>query len=283
MTFSAYETHYRLDSRAGIGSITPAQHKIFSFPGGEPHIVFKPNAVVQIAYLQGATPEDIITLGMWADAIKRSGRQYRTIAVIPYLPAARADRGTPLGAKVYADIINSFGIDDVVCLDPHSDVAPALYERLTTVPLTAVLPLRIGLTGVIAPDQGAAKRAADAASLLAVPVVQAHKKRDFATGKLSGFGCDKLDPEGRYLLVDDICDGGGTFVGLADTLRDEYPDTLKLSLWVTHGIFSKGPDELEKRFEWIGTTDSHENTEINFMSRIHVEPVLNTLVQAATR
>lgn len=258
----------------GSRTMIPAKHKVFTFPGGEPHINFAPTASTQVAFVQGASPDDILTLGMWADACHRNGM--KTIAAIPYLPAARADRGTPLGAKVYADIINSFGIDHVVALDPHSDVAPALYDRLTVVDIDRVVPARVylGVNGIIAPDYGAQKRAIAVANLGGLPVFQASKKRDFATGKLSGFECERLPNDGNFLVVDDICDGGGTFLGLAEAIGI---DRSHLSLWVTHGIFSKGTNDLSKKFHQIWCTDS-----FGVSSPLHLQsiPIFTTLVQA---
>jgi ribose-phosphate pyrophosphokinase len=55
------------------------------------------------------------------------------------------------------------------------------------------------------------------------------------------------------LIVDDICDGGGTFIGIAKAL----PKDVKKYLYVTHGIFSKGLRELTGHFEHIYTTNSY--------------------------
>lgn len=259
MTITFYE---RVGSSVfpGAPSLVPANHKVFQFPGGESHVVLEPKATVQIAFVQGAEGDDLMALAMWADACKRHGG-LKTVLALPYLPGARQDRGTPLGAKVYADFINSLGIDHVVCIDPHSDVAPALYDRLTIVPLTD-LPIWDTLfkgkfAGVIIPDVGAAKRAQAVADKLGVPTYQAGKKRDFATGKLSGFHCEQLPPNGHFLVVDDICDGGGTFVGLADAIAEQDKSDFRLSLWVTHGIYSKGMSALEFRYSNIYNTNSH--------------------------
>lgn len=111
-------------------------------------------------------------------------------------------------------------------------------------------------TGIIAPDEGAITRATQAAEALEVPlVVEASKKRDTETGKITGFAvAGNLEP-GNYLMVDDICDGGGTFIGLADEIKDRYAGVY-LDLFVTHGIFSQGTEELSKRFDIIYTTNS---------------------------
>jgi ribose-phosphate pyrophosphokinase len=91
--------------------------------------------------------------------------------------------------------------------------------------------------GVIAPDKGAVDRAGAVARRLGVALLIAGKVRDSATGKLSGFTAPEGLEAGRYLLVDDICDGGGTFAGLAQAIREAQPDA-ELHLWVTHGLFT---------------------------------------------
>jgi phosphoribosylpyrophosphate synthetase len=59
--------------------------------------------------------------------------------------------------------------------------------------------------------------------------------------------------EGRdCIIVDDICDGGRTFIEIAKQL----PNTNSLTLVITHGIFSKGLKELEAYFDKIITTNS---------------------------
>lgn len=246
--------------------------KAFLFPGGESHVALGQDApaptevirpmpatrrnahTTQVAYLHGASGDDLMTLAMWADAAKRNG--HASVAFIPYLPGARQDRGVPLGAKVYADFINSLDIDRIVCVDPHSDVMPALLNRLTVINLDQ-LPIwpHLGtFVGVIAPDAGARKRAELVAGKLGVPIYQANKHRDFATGKLSGFTCEALPETGNLLVVDDICDAGGTFHGLAAATG--LPAE-RLALWVTHGVFSPRAESLSERFALIATTDSH--------------------------
>lgn len=225
-------------------------------PGGEWHIVAEaPLVGARIAFVRDATADDLFNLAIWSDAVRRDGGS--PSAIIPYLPGARQDRrraGEALSAKVYADFINACGLARVVCLDPHSDVMPALLDRCTVVPVTRVVPVKLlgGFDGVIAPDAGARRRAAEVAHLLGLTVFQANKQRDPATGALSRFTCESLPP-GRMLVVDDICDGGGTFRGLAAVL-DKRPE--ELGLWVTHGVFSGEAARLAEVYGAIYTTDS---------------------------
>ncbi|NYF13600.1 ribose-phosphate pyrophosphokinase [Pseudoclavibacter sp. JAI123] len=232
------------------------------FPGGEVSLVV-PDSLEEVpayATVTGADPSDLVTLGMWADYTHGLG--HRAVALLPYLPAARADRGVPFGARVYADLINSFRLDQVIVFDPHSRVAPALIDNVKVIGSAPYIRRatigRVGdthdFTGVIAPDAGAVTRAQAAADALHLPLFRAQKHRDFATGRLSGFSCEQLPEHGRLLVVDDICDGGGTFRGLAEAtgLNRE-----RLSLFVSHGVFSGEAPALRQHFAEIITTDSH--------------------------
>ena len=59
------------------------------------------------------------------------------------------------------------------------------------------------------------------------------------TGEINGFGVYADDLGGKDgVIVDDLCDGGGTFNGLAKKLKEK--NVGKLYLIVSHGIFSNG-------------------------------------------
>jgi ribose-phosphate pyrophosphokinase len=246
-----------------ITLLNDIESHLFQMPGGEFHITSKvPLTRNRMALVRGGLPSDIIALAIWADAVHSDGGF--PYLLLPYLPGARQDRrqtGEALSCKVYADLINGMHFKKVVAVDPHSDVMPALLNNLEVVHQHEVIKeysriLNQGFTGVIAPDVGAYKKAWKVAQLLQLPLYQAFKHRDMSTGKLSGFTCDTLSPSGKYLVVDDICDGGGTFMGLAEMLG--LPKE-QLALYVTHGIFSgNNVENLHKYFYAIFTTDSHE-------------------------
>jgi ribose-phosphate pyrophosphokinase len=111
-----------------------------------------------------------------------------------------------------------------------------------------------GLVGVICPDQGAHERTERVARTIGLPVYYSKKKRDFNSGHLSGFECEELPADGRLLIVDDICDGGGTFMGIADATG--LPKE-RLELWITHGVFSGKAAQINDRYSRVYTTDSH--------------------------
>ena len=260
-----------------------SQIQPFTFPGGELHLKNTENDEIPTGViLYGADPAEIVTLGLWADYVHQLGE--KAIAYIPYFPAARADRGVPFGAKVYAGIINSFNLDEVVIFDPHSPVIVELINNVTVIDSARVIRQAIsgrgfeaadhGYVGVIAPDKGAVDRAQRAANALHLPLYKATKTRDMETGRLSNFEIEALPEEGRLLVVDDLADGGGTFLGLAAV--SGIPRE-RLSLWVSHGIFSGKANQLKDAFSAIYTTDSHPGARREDVGA-QVTPILPSLL-----
>jgi ribose-phosphate pyrophosphokinase len=293
---------FYLESRGSDGSLTPAHDRPMTFPAGEQHLVeataSEPASAeaagrAAAVVVRGTDMNEYALAGMWLDlARQREGAQAHPSLLVPYLPGARADRGRPFGAKVYADLVNAAAAQAsrVVCFDPHSPVMPALIDNLIVVDSTrAVLDaVRLtglrstpgGLAGVICPDKGAVERASRVAEALGVSVFQAYKHRDFTTGRLSGFSCEPLPPTGTLLVVDDICDGGGTFRGLAEATG--LPAE-RLALYVSHGVFSgseeAGAPTLRRHFSRIVTTDSHPGHDRAGVAT-HILPVLPYLLAA---
>jgi len=72
--------------------------------------------------------------------------------------------------------------------------------------------------------------------------------------------------------VDDICDGGGTFIGLAKALKQKNAGNLYLA--VSHGIFSKGFNELNKHFTKIFTTDSFKTINESNVEQLKLEQII---------
>ena len=238
----------------------------FTFSGGEPHIKIKSDLTKLDKVIVSHRINSFNDLGLLLvtiDAIKRMNVDNIEV-FIPYFPGARQDRvmipGEPLTVKVYANILNNSGVNNVTIYDPHSEVTPALLDNCTTIDnhsfiehVVKELPNDLLL---ISPDGGALKKIYKvAAHLKNYEVIECGKTRDVATGKLSGFKVSVDDLKNKpCLIVDDICDGGGTFLGLADELKRKNAGDLFLA--VSHGIFSKGTEHLLEKFERIFTTDS---------------------------
>ena len=238
----------------------------FTFSGGEPHIKILSNLSEASSVTLTQRIRSFADIGMLmlaGDAIRRMGIQ-EIKAFIPYFPAARQDRvmvpGEPLSVKVYADLVNSMELTELHIFDPHSEVTPALLNNCRVhnnhVFIQEVCKQLSPDLNLISPDGGALKKVYKLAAFLQdYEVVECSKLRNVKTGNLSGFQVYAEDLRGKdCLIVDDICDGGGTFLGLAAELKKKGAG--KLYLAVSHGIFSKGIEGLQTVFAKIFTTDS---------------------------
>lgn len=245
----------------------------FQFAGGEEHIRFesfqasgleKCEIVVRIT-----NSSALIRLLLAVDALKQMTEERVPIElVMPYFPYARQDRvcviGEAFGAKVMAELINRMQLEKVTIWDAHSDVSPALINRVHNVAQSELIAkiddLRAHLSSgellLVSPDAGASKKTmAIAKHFEGVPqVVQAQKIRCPKTGEILETKILGNVSGKRVLIADDICDGGRTFIELAKVLKQQGVD--QVYLFVTHGIFSKGIEVFEGLIDKVYTTDS---------------------------
>jgi ribose-phosphate pyrophosphokinase len=248
----------------------PLTLKTLKFPGGEMHatVIGKAADAVQLT-VRAHLPDSaaVMALLMTTDALRRAYPGVPVALHMPYVPYARQDRvanpGEAHSAKVFCDLINAQGYSRVVIQDPHSDVVPALLERVEIEdPLPALREVvgQIFLIArqqptMVAPDAGARKRVLKLAKETGCDVVYADKVRDTRTGHITGTEIQSELPGGPLLVVDDICDGGRTFIELAAAIREQnymHP----IYLYVTHGIFSKGLDPLLECYDRVFTRNN---------------------------
>lgn len=201
---------------------------------------------------------------------------------IPCLFGQRSDRqfavNQSFDLKLITEVINSCNFNNVQILDPHSDVSLALINNSEKVSSfeyvkNAVSDIIWRQTNavskgpyeniiLVSPDAGAYKKVFEYGEKLNLPVVGAMKHRT-GDGKISMVFAGDLTVGKHCLIVDDLCDGGATFLALANKLREYGAE--KVYLYVSHGIFSKGFIELEKVIDHIYCTnsirDEHELTQ----------------------
>ena len=254
--------------------------KSFKFPGGEIGVKIATNSVAADARTLAFAPgphtivarlksaDDILELMMVKDALDKLFPDTHTMLFMPYVPYARQDRvcdkGESFSLKVFANLINSLQFNLVTVVDPHSGVTPALLNNVRIINQKDVLHkwqafIQRVLKGVtfISPDAGANKKVYDAASYFGHrEFLRADKLRDMATGNILETIVYADDLNGRDVcILDDICDGGRTFIELAKVLKAKNAG--KVILYVTHGIFSAGIDPLfSGGIDEIWTTDS---------------------------
>ncbi len=240
----------------------PLPYKVIEFPSGEKTVSFEyiMSSLVQDetieVFAEIVSSSDIMELMQVLDhLVYMYGNRIRLI--IPYIPYGRQDRRTNGGKdsfalRIFADMLNSFNLQEVVTFSQHSNVTELLINNLSNVEPyqhfeyreillnTGIIDtFKISETIIVAPDAGAEKRAYAFAEYFKIDnVFVCSKRRNAVTGDIIGMvGPADIHTNRHIIVVDDICDGGRTFIELAKIL----PEFRKsLSLVVTHGIFSKG-------------------------------------------
>ncbi len=280
-------------------------YKTFTFPDGalgfkldhENHrfratslVQFNRDDITIVARIKSS--EDVMELIMATDALRRwTNGEIEIRLALPCCPYQRQDRlcvpGEAFSLKVFADLINAQGYKSVHVFDPHSDVLGAVIDRVRIIKqetiigqfaafnkrLQPMLPADQPL--FVSPDAGANKKTADLAALYGHDhFIRADKLRDLATGKIKEITVinPREEIEGRDIVCcDDLCDAGGTFIGLAAALKAK--GARRVELYVTHGLFTKGVNALFPGIDHVWTTNSYRTDlapELDLQGRLTV-------------
>ncbi len=235
----------------------------FLFSGGEVHLNIEAHdsEIVVTDY----TMNGFMALAQYVELFRRKFSHFPIRVTYPYLPYARQDRAmaddAPFSLKVFCQLLNSLNLDSVTIMDPHSDVAPAIIDNCIVVPqweiAKKVIPegwFEPPEAMFVSPDAGAYKKlsklvADDWRICIGTKIRDSHgmvnHTKVHSPVNLEGLDC---------LIVDDICDGGRTFIEISKALKAN--GAASVSLYVTHGIFSNGFEELQKHLNKIFTTNT---------------------------
>lgn len=178
-----------------------------------------------------------------------------------YLMGMRMDRvmdfNRPFTLKVITKMLSNSNAENIAVLEPHSDAIygyrfGALYSEKHTRPDNLTVDYQLVL-----PDAGAVERY----EYLCTNPISCSKVRDTSTGKILEIKIDnpeKLD--GRPLMIiDDLCDGGGTFCGIAECFKKIGIPKDRLNISVVHMVNPKGIENLSKNFNHVWFTNSYKD------------------------
>lgn len=186
----------------------------------------------------------LMELLIMIDAFVRASAE-RVTAVIPYFGYARSDKKdkprVPISAKLVANLITKAGAHRVMTLDLHAaqiqgffDIpvdhlfaAPVMVKYFQENPVDDLV--------VVAPDTGGAERARAYAKRLNAGLALVDKRREKANvaevmnvvGDVRGKNC---------LIVDDMCDTGGTLSKVAEALYKNGAKSIRACF--THAVLS---------------------------------------------
>ena len=184
---------------------------------------------------------------------------------MPYLPYGRQDKQIDnlmtFALVPFLKTLRTMDWSSVIVYDPHSNVIKEYLSKVTIVNPT-IDKLANGYDAVCFPDDGAANKYKTDKK-----VIRGHKVRNQQTGLIEKYSLDCVEDVLKVLVVDDICDGGATFVLLGEALQEKG---VEADLYVSHGIFSKGVEHLLKYYGKITTTDSLVQKYPNLVEVLHV-------------
>ena len=243
-----------IDFTKGIG------YEVISFPDGEKHLKIneldRKDTVEIICRITNS--DDLFLLMQLSDILNRQCVNVKQI-IIPYLMTMRCDRlfsfVQPFSLKIVANVINSLNAK-VLLVEPHSDISLKLINNSEAVYLTGSLSDKNFIYCL--PDKGALLRYSKN-NFIHKPII-CSKLRDVETGKLNGFEIEELGDykEGMPIcVIDDLCDGGGTFVGIAKKLRELNPKQLTLA--ITHAVQRMGIERVAEVYDNVIITNSYKD------------------------
>ena len=189
--------------------------------------------------------DNLMQLLICMDALKRASAR-RITAVIPYFGYARQDRKTdgrtPISAKLVANLICTAGADRVLTVDLHAGQIQGFFDvptdNLFAVPVIES-DIKARYNGekmtVVSPDVGGVVRARSLAKRIGADLAIVDKRRPEA-GKSEVMNIIGDVNGHRCIMIDDICDSGGTLCNAAAALKEQ--GAKGVSAYVTHGVLS---------------------------------------------
>ena len=241
------------------------KYNIFKFPDGEIQISLeefsrKDSVCVECRITNS---EELFILTQVIDILDRQDVEY--YINIYYLMGMRMDRvmdfNRPFTLKVILQILNLSHASYIGVYEAHSDIvySPRFGNKFYDLYVGNIYDKDIeDKYQVVFPDDGATKRYAGE---FEEPIITCSKIREESTGKILGIKIDNSEKlNGKPLMIiDDLCDGGGTFCGIAECFRKIGISKDKLNITVTHMVNPKGIENLSKNFNHVWFTNSYKD------------------------
>lgn len=227
--------------------------KSFKFSGGEiqiqlPELKPESNKIIVETILDSS--DKIMELVMVKEALTYYYSTYHTELIIYYFPYARQDRRCvdreSFSGVAFCDLLNTLNFHTVKIADIHSkELLPffkSKVELITQLDIFKTYPQILdGVDVLISPDRGALLKVKEIANHFNIHYTFAEKIRNPNNGRIEHCEIQCFVhhlKDKNILIIDDIIDGGATFITLIEKLKEHKPKSI--ALYATHGIFSKG-------------------------------------------
>ncbi|HLX91517.1 MAG TPA: ribose-phosphate pyrophosphokinase [Puia sp.] len=225
----------------------PSRITIQRFSDGEIQPVFNESIRGDMVFLVQSTfapADNLFELLLMIDAARRASA-YKVVAVMPYYGYARQDRKdkprVAIGSKLVANMIVAAGADRVITMDLHAPQIQGYFDipmdhlDSSAIFVPYIEQLRLENLTFAAPDVGSANRIREIASYFNAEMVicDKHRKRANEIASMVVIG----DVEGKdVILIDDICDTGGTLAKAAKLIREKGATSVRALC--THPVLS---------------------------------------------
>ena len=225
------------------------RYGVDKFSDGEMMPLYKESIRNRSVYIVGSTsdPEEIIETMLAIDAAKRSGAK-RIVLVAPYQGYSRQDKTdhlrSSIGSKMLADVYEKIGIDSLLTIDLHASAiqgfynVPVIHLNGNKIFFDYLRKLQLENMCILAPDQGAVKKATDYCKAFPDATFAMINKRRVKPNEIHSMEMVG-DVEGKnVIIVDDIADTFGTMAKAGELIMEN--GALSVRAVVTHGVLS-GP------------------------------------------
>lgn len=225
---------------------------IQKFSDGEIGVEYQESIRGQFVFLIQSTfspTDNLMELLLMIDAAKRASA-YKVIAVIPYYGYARQDRKdkprVAIGSKLVANMIVAAGADRVITMDLHAPQIQGYFDipvdhlDSSAIYIPYIEDLNLENLTFAAPDVGSANRIREIASYFEVDMVICDKHRRRANEIASMVVIGEVTNR-NIVLIDDICDTGGTLCKSAGLLLEKGARSVRA--FCTHPVLSNNAYE----------------------------------------
>lgn len=239
------------------------KYTISRFPDGEVQITLKEftrkDTIKVMCRITNS--EELFLVKQVFDILDRNDVVYDVF--ISYLMGMRMDRvmdfNRPFTLKIVANILKSSNAREFEILEPHSG---RTYREFGTYEKSMPEVLnRLDGYQIVVPDAGAKERYEDV-FFFGYPddTIFCSKVRDIETGKILRIQVDNPEviSDRPMMILDDLCDGGGTFLGIAEAIRTVKPDA-KLNINIVHAVNGVGLQRLSGAFDHVYITNSYKD------------------------
>ncbi|MEI7734652.1 MAG: ribose-phosphate pyrophosphokinase [Ferruginibacter sp.] len=245
--FSGTESQYLAEKIAQKFGEPLGKVNIRKFSDGEIYVEFQESIRGQFVFLIQSTfaPSDnLMELLLMIDAAKRASA-YKVIAVMPYYGLARQDRKdrprVAIGSKLVANMLTAAGADRIITMDLHAPQIQGYFDipvdhlDSSAIFIPYIESLNLENLTFAAPDVGSANRIREVASYFECEMVicDKHRKRANEIASMVVIG-DVTDRD--VVIIDDICDTGGTLVKSAALLKEKGARSVRAL--ITHPVLS---------------------------------------------